>query len=98
MYNTGRVRHTYDYVYKQQCWLTVHFQCIEERTEGLCSPCCSRFSRGVGSLNKGPSPSSGVGRGRVRGIISLMVSTGAAGTASVEAVKEKSSQDIQKPP
>jgi hypothetical protein len=29
---------------------TVHFQRVEECTEGTYSPCCNRFSRGVRSL------------------------------------------------
>ncbi len=46
----------------------------------------------------GPPLSSGVGGGEVRGVILPSVSAGIAGTTSVEAVKEKLSRDVQKPP
>jgi hypothetical protein len=47
---------------------------------------------------QGSPLSSGIGGGEVRGIISLAVSAGVADTASVEAVMEESSQDVQAPP
>ncbi len=76
--------------------MTVHFQCVEECTEGTSSLYCSWFSRGIGSLNRHPL-SSGNGGGEVRGLISLAVSAGVADSASVEAAKEELSQDVQKP-
>ncbi len=48
------------------------------------------------NLYRGP-PSFGLKGGEVRGRILLVVSTGAADTASVEAVNEQSSQGVQKP-
>ncbi len=43
-----------------------------------------------------PAPSSGVVGGKVRSLVSLAVTTGIAGTGSVEAVKERSSRGMQK--
>jgi hypothetical protein len=59
-------------------------------------PYNSGFSRGTSSLHRGSPPSSGIGK--ARGLILLAMSAGVAGTASVVAVEERSSQDVQKPP
>ncbi len=51
-----------------------------------------------GEASTGVPPSSGLGGAEVKVRVLLAVSTGAAYITSVEAVKEQSSWDVQKPP
>jgi hypothetical protein len=54
--------------------------------------------QGIRHLPQGFPYRSGIRGGEVRGPISLALTTGVAGTTSVEAVEERTSRGVQKPP